>query len=154
MKYDRTFLQPNCQSESNKDLIRHREWIGRLALKYRQQIVAVSCTVFLILKSEIAQADSIFSGAQKAMKCIVTNASTGGVTNALFQNLPSILFTSLTLVIFGYFIYTVVQSISSYGRGEEVTHVVQQPLFTFVFIIIIFVFQSLLFGTSNDGCTG
>ena len=126
--------------------------IGRFAHSNRQMIVALSSTLFIVLKAQIVRADSIFSGAQAAMKCIVTDASTGGVTNALFQNLPAILFTSLELVIFGYFIYTVVQSVSSYGRGEEVTHVVQQPLFTFVFVIIIFVFQSLIFGAAG-GCT-
>lgn len=115
-------------------------------------IVAVCSTLFAVFRPRIARADSIFSAAQNAMKCIITSAGAGGgATNALLQNLPVILFTSLQLVIFGYFIYTVVQSVSAYGRGEEVTHVVQQPLFTFVFIIIIFVFQSLMFGSSG-GC--
>ncbi|MBD2531915.1 hypothetical protein H6G97_20930 [Nostoc flagelliforme FACHB-838] len=153
MKYDRIVLSDNAEVDGNKKIELTRQLVGRLAFKYRQQIVATTCTLFTIFQSSSAKAQSIFSGAQSAMTCIVTSASQGGVTNALFQALPSILFTSLTLVIFGYFIYTVVQSVSAYGRGEEVTHVVQQPLFTFVFVIIIFVFQSLLFGANNAGCT-
>jgi len=132
-----------------------RKRCGQLARKFSQPIIGISTALYAVLQAQTVKAQTsggIFSGAQAAMKCIVTDASTGGVTNALFQNLPAILFTSLTLVIFGYFIYTVVQSVSSYGRGEEVTHVVQQPLFTFVFVIIIFVFQSLMFGT-GQGCT-
>ena len=144
----------NCTSAtSNAQLTRKR--CGQLARKFSQPIIGISTALYAVLQAQTVKAQTsggIFSGAQAAMKCIVTDASTGGVTNALFQNLPAILFTSLTLVIFGYFIYTVVQSVSSYGRGEEVTHVVQQPLFTFVFVIIIFVFQSLMFGT-GQGCT-
>lgn len=126
--------------DGNEKFSIRRERIGKLVFKYRQSIVAVCSTLFAVFRPRIARADSIFSAAQNAMKCIITSAGAGGgATNALLQNLPVILFTSLQLVIFGYFIYTVVQSVSAYGRGEEVTHVVQQPLFTFVFIIIIFV---------------
>ncbi len=148
-------MPKNCNSSLCVSNARAK--VGQIARQYCFLLTAVGTTLFALIQPEIATAQTsggIFSGAQTAMKCIVTDASTGGVTNALFNNLPSILFTSLTLVIFGYFIYTVVQSVSSYGRGEEVTHVVQQPLFTFVFVIIIFVFQSLMFGTGQGCSTG
>jgi hypothetical protein len=148
MNHNQIVLAP--RTENRRAIGKQRQLIGRLAFKYRQQITAVFTTLFAIFQPKVAKADSIFSSAQNAMKCIVNYASSGGTSNALLQNLPVILFTSLNLVIFGYFIYTVVQSVSSYGRGEEVTHVVQQPLFTFVFIIIIYVFQTLMFGSGGS----
>lgn len=111
----------------------------------------MACNLMLITKATLVHAESIFQPAQEAMKCIVTDASTGGVTTAIFQNLPFILFTSLELIIFSYMIYTVIQAVSAYGQGQEVTHLVQQPVVTFSACILIFVFESVIFG-GGGGC--
>lgn len=126
--------------------------IGYLADKFKYKIVASGTTAFAIVNHPSPANAQLFKSAQSAMNCIVTSASKGNTNGELFKQLPIIIFTALTLVIFGYFVYTVAQAISSYGRGEEVTHVVQQPLFTFIFVVIIYVFQSLMFG--DGGCTG
>jgi hypothetical protein len=124
-----------------------------IAFKVRWQLVAVTTTLLIGLQSRAARADSIFSNAQKAMECIITNASAGGtISNAVLTNLPMILFTALTIVLFGYFCFSVYQGVAAYGRGEEVSNVIQQPIFTFISVILIVVFQSLLFG-NNGACT-
>lgn len=126
-----------------------RKTIGNLADKFTYQIVASGTTVLAIVNRPSPANAQLFESARKAMGCIVTSAKTG-TSNALLTNLPTIIFTALTLVIFGYFLYTVGTAISSYGKGEEITHVIQQPLFTFIFVVLIFVFQTLMFGTG--GC--
>ena len=125
---------------------------GKFAGRYRGQIVAVASNLMLLTKATLVHADSIFTPAQTAMKCIVTEASTGGGVTAIFTNLPFIMFTSLELIIFSYMIYTVVQAVSAYGQGQEVTHLVQQPVVTFSAMILIFVFESVIFGGAT-GCT-
>jgi hypothetical protein len=119
----------------------------------RWQLVSVATTLSIALQSKAARADSIFSNAQKAMECIITNASAGGaISNAVLTSLPMILFTALTIVLFGYFCFSVYQGVAAYGRGEEVSNVIQQPIFTFISVILIVVFQSLLFG-NNAACS-
>ncbi|BAY66747.1 hypothetical protein NIES22_68910 (plasmid) [Calothrix brevissima NIES-22] len=119
----------------------------------RWQLVSVATTLSVALQSRAARADSIFSNAQKAMECIITNASAGGaISNAVLTSLPMILFTALTIVLFGYFCFSVYQGVAAYGRGEEVSNVIQQPIFTFISVILIVVFQSLLFG-NNAACS-
>lgn len=119
----------------------------------RWQLVSVATTLSIALQSRAARADSIFSNAQKAMECIITNASAGGaISNAVLTSLPMILFTALTIVLFGYFCFSVYQGVAAYGRGEEVSNVIQQPIFTFISVILIVVFQSLLFG-NNAACS-
>lgn len=125
--------------------------LGKFACHHRGQIVALASNVMLITKATLVRADSIFSPAQKAMTCIVTDASTDGVVNAVFTNLPFILFTSMELIIFSYLVYTVLQAISAYGQGQEVTHLVQQPVVTFSAVILLFVFESVIFG-GGGGC--
>jgi hypothetical protein len=119
----------------------------------RWQLVSVATTLSIALQSTAARADSIFSNAQKAMECIITNASAdGAISNAVLTSLPMILFTALTIVLFGYFCFSVYQGVAAYGRGEEVSNVIQQPIFTFISVILIVVFQSLLFG-NNAACS-
>ncbi|WP_375491796.1 hypothetical protein [uncultured Nostoc sp.] len=119
----------------------------------RWQLVSVATTLLIVLQSRAARADSIFSNAQKAMECIITSASAGGaITNAVLTSLPMILFTALTIVLFGYFCFSIYQGVAAYGRGEEVSNVIQQPIFTFISVILIVVFQSLLFG-NNAACS-
>ncbi|MBD2504064.1 hypothetical protein [Anabaena azotica] len=121
--------------------------------KVRWQLVSVATTLLIALQSRAARADSIFSNAEKAMTCVINSASSGGtINNAVLTNLPIILFTSLTIVLFGYFCFSVYQGVAAYGRGEEVSNVIQQPIFTFISVILIVVFQSLLFG-GNTICT-
>lgn len=121
--------------------------------KVRWQLTAVLTTLIIGLQSRAAMADSIFSNAQKAMTCVITSATTGGgFTNSILTSLPVILFTALTIVLFGYFCFSVYQGVAAYGRGEEVSNVIQQPIFTFIAVILIVVFQSLLFG-NNATCT-
>lgn len=120
--------------------------------KVRWQLVSVATTLLIALQARVARADSIFSNAQKAMECVITSASSGStVNNAVLTNLPLILFTSLTIVLFGYFCFSIYQGVAAYGRGEEVSNVIQQPIFTFISVILIVVFQSLLFG-NNATC--
>lgn len=117
------------------------------------QLISVATTLLITLQSRAARAESIFSNAQKAMECIITNASAGGaISNAVLTSLPMILFTALTIVLFGYFCFSVYQGVAAYGRGEEVSNVIQQPIFTFISVILIVVFQSLLFG-NNAACS-
>lgn len=124
-----------------------------VALKVRWQLVSVATTVLIGLQAKVARADSIFSNAQKAMECVITSASSGGaISNAVLTSLPMILFTALTIVLFGYFCFSVYQGVAAYGRGEEVSNVIQQPIFTFISVILIVVFQSLLFG-NNTACS-
>ncbi|QLE59868.1 hypothetical protein [Nostoc sp. TCL26-01] len=127
--------------------------IFEIFFKARWQLVSVTTTLLIGLQTRAARADSIFSNAQKAMECIITNASAGGaISNAVLTSLPMILFTALTIVLFGYFCFSVYQGVAAYGRGEEVSNVIQQPIFTFISVILIVVFQSLLFG-NNAACT-
>lgn len=124
-----------------------------MCFKVQWQLISVATTVLIGLQAKAARADSIFSNAQKAMECIITSASSGGaISNAVLTSLPMILFTALTIVLFGYFCFSVYQGVAAYGRGEEVSNVIQQPIFTFISVILIVVFQSLLFG-NNTACS-
>lgn len=108
-------------------------------------------TLLFYLPQKPTNAQGIFAPGVQAMQCIVDAAAQGGNTaGTLFTQLPMILFTTLTVILFGYFVYTVVKAISAYGRGEEVSHVIQLPLFTFGMVIVLFIFQNMLFGTG--GC--
>jgi hypothetical protein len=127
--------------------------ISAICFKARWQLIAVTTTLLIGLQSRAARADSIFSNAQKAMECVITSASTGGViSNAILTSLPMILFTALTIVLFGYFCFSIYQGVAAYGRGEDVSNIIQQPIFTFISVILIVVFQSLLFG-NNAACS-
>ncbi|MDJ0719452.1 MAG: hypothetical protein QNJ54_35405 [Prochloraceae cyanobacterium] len=141
---------------SSRKIKRHKttEFIGYLAHKFKYQIVASGTTAFAIVNNPSPANAQLFKAAQGAMTCIVDSAKSGNASTALLEKLPAILFTALTLVIFGYFLYTVGTAISSYGRGEEVTHVIQQPLFIFIFVVLIFVFQNLMFGTAECNAKG
>ncbi|WP_206757648.1 hypothetical protein [Nostoc sp. FACHB-110] len=79
---------------------------------------------------------------------MINSASSGsGISTGVLNSLPTILFTALTIVLFGYFCFSVFQGVAAYGRGEEVSNVIQQPIFTFISVILIVLFQNLLFGT-------
>lgn len=119
----------------------------RYLYKYRWQITSVFCSLLIVLRPSPARAN-IFVNARNAMTCMITQASSGGgISTAVLNNLPGFLFTGLTIVLFGYFCFSVFQGVAAYGRGEEVSNVIQQPIFTFISVIIIVLFQSLLFGT-------
>lgn len=135
---------------------RLRRQIGKLAEKNRTWIVASGTSAYMVLKTTVyrANAQSIFKPAQDAMSCIVSQATTAGISNSILTNLPFILFTSLTLVFFGYFCYTLAQAIATYGQGQEVTHVIQQPLFTFICVILLLVGEAFFFGSSGGCGTG
>jgi hypothetical protein len=117
-------------------------------IRHKHTIVTASTVLYIVLQEQIIAQAQIFSPAQNAMKCIVNAANTGGgaTFNSLFQQLPTLLFTAIEIVIFAYIIYSVVQAISASRQGEELTQVVQQPLITFIFMVIIVLFQSFLFG--------
>ncbi|MDJ0696938.1 hypothetical protein [Mastigocoleus sp. MO_188.B34] len=135
------------RSKSNK----FRKTLGYLANQFKYQFVGSFTTAFAIVNHPSPANAQLFKSAQSAMKCIVDQAKTGNTTGAIFTNLPVIIFTALTLVIFGYFLYTIATAISAYGNGQEVTHVIQQPLITFIFVVLIMVFQNLMFG--SGGCS-
>ena len=127
----------------------------KLLQKYKHSVVGISCAIFIVLKAQVAQAQ-IFNGGINAMKCIVTAATSGGgggTTSTLFANLPGLIFTTIEVVIFAYIVYSVVQAIAASRNGEELTQIVQQPLVTFMFMVVIVLFQTFLFG-NGAACTG
>lgn len=99
---------------------------------------------FLLSWVPVGKAQGLFGPAQKAMQCVVSSAGSGD-TAGMLTKLPFIIFTGINIVILGYFIYVVVEAISSYGRGETVSHVVQVPIVTFIFLIFLFLFSNFLF---------
>ncbi|MBD2596039.1 hypothetical protein H6G74_17150 [Nostoc spongiaeforme FACHB-130] len=114
--------------------------------KVRWQLVSVATTILIALESKPAKAQ-LFTNARTAMECMIRGASVGGgINSVVLNNLPMILFTGLTIVLFGYFCFSVFQGVAAYGRGEEVSNVIQQPIFTFIAVVLIVLFQSLLFG--------
>ncbi|BAY42180.1 hypothetical protein NIES2111_65760 (plasmid) [Nostoc sp. NIES-2111] len=121
--------------------------IFEMCFKVRWQLLAVVTTLVTVLESKPANAQ-LFNNARTAMECMIRGASNGGnINSAVLNNLPTILFTALTIVLFGYFCFSVYQGVAAYGRGEEVSNVIQQPIFTFIAVILIVLFQSLLFGS-------
>lgn len=138
---------------SHRKVGKFRRKLGRFVDKNRTWIIAIAASFYINLEIAISKANAqIFKPAQDAMDCVVQAASAQG-NNAIFALLPFIIFTLLTLAVFVYFVYTIVQAISSYGNGQEVTHIVQQPMFTLFCVILVFVLQSVLFGSAGAaGC--
>jgi hypothetical protein len=92
------------------------------------------------------KAAGIFPGAEKALTCIVTNATSGaGVTNGIITKLPVIIFTVITVVIFAYMLVGAIQIFQAVRSGEEATQFVVPVMSTFMGIVIIMVIQALLF---------
>jgi len=120
--------------------------VFQLLYKARWQLISAATTFLIVLESRPANAQ-LFNNARTAMECMIRGASAGGgISTAVLNNLPTILFTALTIVLFGYFCFSVFQGVAAYGRGEEVSNVIQQPIFTFIAVILIVLFQTLLFG--------
>jgi Sec-independent protein secretion pathway component TatC len=122
--------------------------LREILLKARFQLISVATSLLIVAGSSVPAKANIFNNAKTAMTCLVTSASAnGGVQSAVLTALPSILFTALTIVLFGYFCFSIYQGVAAYGRGEEVSNVIQQPIFTFIAVILVVMFQTLLFGT-------
>lgn len=122
--------------------------LANLGLKYRNQILAVGTTLIVVMQGQRAEAVGLFGAAEAAMICMFQNGSTGGTENALLQALPSVLFTALTIIIFVYFAITGIQVLKAFQGGEELTQVLQQPLIGFIVLLILYIFQNILFGAS------
>ncbi|MBD2438844.1 hypothetical protein H6G69_18830 [Nostoc sp. FACHB-110] len=121
--------------------------IIQLIYKARWQLISSATTLLIVLESRPVNAQ-LFNNARTAMTCMINSASSGsGISTGVLNSLPTILFTALTIVLFGYFCFSVFQGVAAYGRGEEVSNVIQQPIFTFISVILIVLFQNLLFGT-------
>ncbi len=97
-------------------------------------------------------ATGIFSGAQNAMNCIVTDASSGGAaTNAIITNLPVIIFSAIALFLFAYFLGFTFQLVQAVRNGDEATQLIIPILSAMIGIIIAILFQNILFG-AGGGC--
>jgi hypothetical protein len=105
----------------------------------------------VILDASRASASGIFNPALKAMECIVSSATTGGgVTNALLPKLPTLIFGAITLFIFAYILICLNQIFQAIRQGEEFTNLVIPFMSSFVGLLVIMIFQNLLFG--SGGC--
>lgn len=88
---------------------------------------------------------NIFTPAEQALRCVIGGTTTGGLNNAVISKLPSIIFNSITVIIFIYVIINGVQIFQAVRQGEEVTQLMV-PFMTILFGIgIILIFQQALF---------
>jgi hypothetical protein len=132
---------------------RYSRYIGhfrRLTLLSALLFLLPSSVVLVILSATPARAN-IFAPALNAMNCIVTSASTGGgVSNALLPKLPGLIFGAIALFIFAYILICLNQIFQAVRNGEEITNVVIPFMSSFVGLLVIMIFQNLLFG--SGGC--
>lgn len=126
--------------------------ISRQGKRYRRYILLAYLafsTLLLTIKAQRVQANGIFSAAQKAMTCII-NASGGGNSNAIISSLPSVIFTAISLFLFAYFVGSSFQLVQAVRAGEEVSQLVIPILAAIIGVIVITIFQNILFG--SGGC--
>jgi hypothetical protein len=99
-----------------------------------------------------ARADGIFTSAKNAMNCIIKSAGSGaGATNTLIASLPNVIFTAITLFLFAYFLGSIFHLVQAVKAGEEVSQLVIPILAAIIGVIVITVFQNILFG-AGGGC--
>lgn len=122
-------------------------------LPKRHQLFILTFVNSLVLTSYTSsvKAAGIFPGAEKALTCIINNATTGaGVTNNIITKLPVTIFTVITVVIFAYMLVGAIQIFQAVRSGEEATQFVVPVMSTFLGVVIIMVIQAMLF--SNASC--
>jgi hypothetical protein len=128
--------------------------ILRLLRQYQFALTLIITALLSLLPSlcSRAKADGIFTTAKNAMTCIIKSAGSGvGTTNTLISSLPSVIFTAITLFLFAYFLGSTFQLVQAVRAGEEVSQLVIPILAAIIGVIIISVFQNVLFGASG-GC--
>jgi len=119
-------------------------------------IIGMTSLILTMLQERSAYAagtaTGIFSGAQNAMNCIVTDASSGGAaTNAIITNLPVIIFSAIALFLFAYFLGSTFQLVQAVRNGDEATQLIIPPLSAMIGVIMAILFQNILFG-AGGGC--
>ncbi len=112
---------------------------------------ALTLTATLLLTSLPTRANAangIFSGAQSAMTCIITSASSGGgATNTIITSLPAVIFTAIALFLFAYFLGSTFQLVQAIRAGEEASQLLIPILSAMIGVIIMILFQNILFGS-------
>jgi hypothetical protein len=121
-----------------------------LLKRYQPVRYALITTLLVITSSPRAKAAGIFSSAQNAMTCIINSAGSGGATNTIITKLPTIIFTAVALFLFAYFLGSTFQLVQAVRAGEEVSQLVIPMLAAIIGVIVITVFQNILFG--SGGC--
>jgi hypothetical protein len=124
-------------------------------LRQYRFVLTLIITVFLSLLPSLwnrARADGIFTSAKNAMNCIIKSAGSGaGATNTLIASLPNVIFTAITLFLFAYFLGSIFHLVQAVKAGEEVSQLVIPILAAIIGVIVITVFQNILFG-AGGGC--
>jgi hypothetical protein len=117
-----------------------------------QLFIAIFFSVLGVsLSAPPVRANGIFTPALNSMKCIVSSASSGGgVSNAIFNNLPTVIFGAISLFIFSYILICLNQIFQAVRNGEEITNVVIPFMSSFVGLLVIMLIQNILFGAG--GC--
>ncbi|WP_341531437.1 hypothetical protein WKK05_37655 (plasmid) [Nostoc sp. UHCC 0302] len=112
------------------------QWIG----KNFNSLVAVAAAFSVLTQGTKARA-GLFDPAEQAMRCMF-NTSNG---NTLLQALPTVIFAALNLTLFIGLLTAAYQVFDGVQQGKELTQVAQMPLVGFVVLLILFIFQSILF---------
>lgn len=124
-------------------------------LQKKHQLFIFISSITLALSSFHSKANAqggLFGGAESAMDCVVQNAAGGsGITNALITELPGIIFSVITVIIFAYILVSLIKIFQAVQRGEEATTLIVPPLTVLAGLAVIGVVQSVLFGSSG-GC--
>lgn len=125
--------------------------IGKVGLKYQNQIYAVGTTLIVASQSMPAQAFGLFDPTQIALTCMFGGASAAG--NNLINSLPGVINAAITVMLFVYFVSSGVKVANALGDGQEVTQMVQQPIGIFFITLVLFIAQNILFANVSAACT-
>lgn len=121
-----------------------------LPKRFQTFILTLLTTSLLTILPSRAKAIGIFSAAHDAMTCIINSAGSGGAGNAIITSLPTVIFTAIGLFLFAYFLGSTFQLVQAVRAGEEVSQLVIPILAAIIGVIVITIFQNVLFGTG--GC--
>ncbi|WP_414553442.1 hypothetical protein [Anabaena sp. CCY 0017] len=121
--------------------------IANQANKYRHQILSVGTTMIVVGHAQPSLAIGLFQPTQQALSCMFAGGP-GGVASPLLTGLPVVLSVAITILLFGYFISAGVKVVNALGEGQEVTQLIQQPLGVFLVTLVLYIVQSILFGSA------
>jgi hypothetical protein len=125
-----------------------------VSLRYRFILTLISTASLSVLPSlwVRAYANGIFTPAKNELTCIIKSASSGaGATNTIITSLPLVIFTTIALFLFAYFLGSVFQLVQGMRAGEESSQLIIPILAAIIGVIIIMIFQNILFG-AGGGC--
>jgi hypothetical protein len=108
--------------------------------KNRHSLLAIGGAYAVLTPGQKAYA-GLFDPAEQAMRCMF-NTSNG---NALLQALPTVIFAALNLVLFIGLLGAAYQVFDGVQQGKEMMQVAQMPLVGFAVLLILYIFQSILF---------